>query len=54
MIMPMPNGRYNDITSNKRHLLPFNCCETLSINNEAGRKGKMSMRWCRLTGVDDL
>lgn len=54
MIMPMPNGRDNDIATNKWHLLPLNRCEAFSINNEARRKGKMSMRWRCLTRIDDL
>jgi hypothetical protein len=50
----MPNGSDHNIATDEGHLLPLNRCEALPINDEAGRKGKMSVRWCCLTGVDNL
>jgi hypothetical protein len=54
MVMPVPDRCNDNITSDKRHLLAFDCCETFTIYDEASSEGKMSMCWGCFTRVDDL
>lgn len=54
VVVPMPDGRDDYITSPKRHLLSLDGSEALSINDESEGESNVSVSWCRFSRIHDL
>jgi hypothetical protein len=54
VIMPMPDGRHDNVAADKWHFLALDGSEALAIDDEPTCKGEVSVSWGRLAGVDQL
>ena len=54
VVMPMPDGRHDNVTADERHLLALDGSESLAIDDEPTGKGEVSVGRGRLAGINQL